>query len=36
LTPIGLVNGFGGKKTNTITKDNDLFAQMGSSYSGSN
>lgn len=36
LTPIGLVNGFGGNKTNTITKDNDLFAQMGSSYSGSN
>ena len=36
LTPIGLVNGFGGKKTNSITKDNDLFAQMGSSYSGSN
>lgn len=36
LTPLGLVNGFGGKKTDTITKDNDLFAQMGSSYSGSN
>ena len=36
LTPIGLVNGFGGKKTNTITKDNDLFTQMGSSYPGSN
>lgn len=36
LTPIGLVNGFGGKKTDTITKDDDLFAQMGSSYSGSN
>lgn len=36
LTPLGLANGFGGKKTDTITKDNDLFAQMGSSYSGSN
>ena len=36
LTPLGLVNGFGGKKTDTITKDDDLFAQMGSSYSGSN
>lgn len=35
-TPLGLVNGFGGKKTDTITKDDDLFAQMGSSYSGSN
>lgn len=36
LTPLGLANGFGGKKTDTITKDDDLFAQMGSSYSGSN
>lgn len=36
LTPLGLINGFGGKKTDTITKDDDLFAQMGSSYSGSN
>lgn len=36
LTPLGLVNGFGGKKTDTITKDDDLFAKMGSSYSGSN
>ena len=35
LTPIGLVNGFGGKKTDTITKDNEIFAQVGSSYTGS-
>lgn len=36
LTPIGLVNGFGGKKADTITKDNEAFAQVGSSYTGSN
>lgn len=36
LTPLGLVNGFGGKKANTITKDNEAFAQVGSSYTGSN
>ena len=35
LTPLGLVNGFGGKKTDTITKDNEVFAQVGSSYTGS-
>lgn len=35
LTPIGLVNGFGGKKADTITKDNEAFAQVGSSYTGS-
>ena len=36
LTPIGLINGFGGKKTDTITKNNEAFAQVGSSYTGSN
>lgn len=36
LTPFGLVNGFGGKKADTITKDNEAFAQVGSSYTGSN
>lgn len=36
LTPLGLVNGFGGKKADTITKDNEAFAQVGSSYTGSN
>ena len=35
LTPLGLVNGFGGKKANTITKDNEAVAQIGSSYTGS-
>lgn len=35
LTPLGLVNGFGGKKADTITKDNETFAQVGSSYTGS-
>ena len=35
LTPIGLINGFGGKKANTITKNNEIFSQVGSSYSGS-
>ena len=35
LTPLGLVNGFGGKKADTITKDNEAFSQVGSSYTGS-
>ena len=34
LTPLGLINGFGGKKADTITKDNEAFAQVGSSYTG--
>ena len=36
LTPIGLINGFGGSKTNTITKDTQAFETVGSSYTGSN
>lgn len=36
LTPFGLVNGFGGKKADTITKDNLVWEDMASSYSGSN
>lgn len=32
---IGLINGFGGKKADTITKDNLAFEQVGSSYLGS-
>ena len=36
LTPIGLINGFGGSKTNTITKDTQTFETVGSSYTGSN
>jgi hypothetical protein len=33
---IGLVNGFGGKRADTITKDEDIFANVGSSYLGTN
>ena len=36
ITPLGLVNGFGGKTTDTITKDDEAFEQVGSSYTGSN
>lgn len=36
LTPIGLINGFGGSTTKTLTKDNDAFAEVGASYLGSN
>ena len=35
LTPLGLINGFGGATTNTITKDQDAFATVGGSYTGS-
>lgn len=35
LTPLGLINGFGGQKAETITRDNEAFAQVGSSYTGS-
>jgi hypothetical protein len=31
---VGLVNGFGGKKADTITKNEDIFANTGSSYLG--
>lgn len=34
LTPLGLINGFGGKKADTITKDNEAFEQVGASYGG--
>ena len=34
LTPFGLINGFGGKKTDTITKNNEIFSQVGTSYTG--
>lgn len=34
LTPFGLINGFGGKKTDTITKNNEVFSQVGTSYTG--
>lgn len=34
LTPLGLVNVIGAKKADTITKDNEAFEQVGSSYGG--
>ncbi len=34
LTPIGLINGFGGKRANTITKNELAFEQAGASYTG--
>lgn len=36
LTPFGLINGFGGKKSDTITKDEEAFTTVGASYTGSN
>ena len=36
LTPLGLINGIGGKKADTITKDQQAFEVVGSSYTGSN
>lgn len=32
LTPIGLINAFGAKKADTINKDDEAFAEVGSSY----
>lgn len=32
LTPIGLINAFGAKKSDTILKDSDSFDELGSSY----
>lgn len=34
LTPLSLVNAIGAKKADTITKDNEAFEQVGSSYGG--
>lgn len=34
LTPLGLINAIGGKKAATITKNNEAFEQVGSSYGG--
>lgn len=34
LTPIGLINSLGAKKADTITKNNEAFEQVGSSYGG--
>lgn len=36
LTPLGMINGFGGKKTMSFTKNNLAFAQVGSGYIGTN
>lgn len=36
FTPFGLINGFGGKKARTLTKDDEAFATVGSSYTGTN
>ena len=36
LTPFGMINGFGGKKTMSFTKNNLAFAQVGSGYIGTN
>lgn len=36
LSPLGLINGFFGKTADTITKDNEVFATVGSSYGGTN
>ena len=35
LTPFGLINGFGGRKADTITKDMETWTNTGSSYDGS-
>lgn len=34
LTPVGLINGFGGQKAETITKNDLAFEQVGASYTG--
>jgi hypothetical protein len=34
MTPFGLINGFGGKRADTITADEDTRANVGTSYGG--
>ena len=36
LTPIGLINGFFGKRSNKFYRDDDAMAEVGGSYQGSN
>ena len=36
LTPIGLINGLGGKRSATLAKNEEAFETVGSSYTGSN
>lgn len=33
-TPLGMVNGFGGKRADTISRNDEAFSQVGGSYSG--
>lgn len=35
LSPLGLINGFGGSRANTFTKDTSAFETVGPSYTGS-
>ena len=35
LSPLGLINGFGGSRANTFTKDTSAFETVGASYTGS-
>lgn len=35
-TPVGMINGFGGKRANSFTKFNQIFEQLGSDYTGTN
>lgn len=35
-TPFGMINGFGGKHSDSITKNDQAFEQVGASYTGSN
>lgn len=34
LTPLGMINGFGGKRAHTIERDDQAFQVVGSSYAG--
>ena len=34
LTPFGLINGYGGSTTDTLTRDDEAFARVGGSYTG--
>lgn len=34
LTPFGLINGYGGSTTDTLTRDDKAFARVGGSYTG--
>lgn len=35
-TPLGMINGFGGRSTTAWTKDDDVYTRVGGSYAGSN